>query len=271
MLEIFLNNQYDKLSYCLMCYPCNYKITDNNNPYKDHINFDLMFHQYNNFINILIDKNVKVQFLDQISDCPSQVYSRDIGFVIKDTFFMCKLKNKERMKESIIIECFLKKYNIKYHKMQNNIEGGDVILYNDVVFVGISSRTKIESCNELQRILEENNINVKVVPINFDNHKLHLDCVFNIIDKDTCIISNYVYDIDKIKQYIKNTIFINKETADNLGTNVIALGNKNIITSNKIVYNTLKDNGFNAIYSDYSEIIKGGGSFTCSTLPLLRS
>lgn len=268
-MNIYLNNQYDKLVYYLMVYPCKYEIIDPGNPYKDKINYPLMYSQYNNFVNLLIENGVKVQFLD-IMNSPSQVFTRDIGFVIKDILFISKLKSPERVNEPEPLREFAKRYNLITYEMKNNVEGGDIILHDDILFVGMSRRSTREACDEVQQVLDTHKIDVKVLPIEFDNKKLHLDCVFNTIDKDNCIISDYVYDIDIIKKHMKNLIRINDEDADRLGSNFICLGDKNIITSNENVKDILCENGYNAIYSDYSEIIKAGGSFTCSTLPILR-
>ncbi|KAJ53475.1 N-dimethylarginine dimethylaminohydrolase [Clostridium tetanomorphum] len=268
-MHVHLNNQYDKLIYYLMVYPCKYEIIDPGNPYKSTIDYPLMYSQYNNFVNLLIENDVKIQFLDSVNS-PSQVFTRDIGFAIKDMLFISKLKSPERINEPEALRRFAKKHTFKTYEMKNNIEGGDIVLHDEVVFVGLSRRSTLEACKELQMVLDNYNIDVKVVPINFDNHKLHLDCVFNSIDRDTCIITDYVYDKHLIEKYFKKLLKLEGDAADKLGSNFVCLGDEKILTSNKQVKELLCANGFNTIYSDYSEIIKAGGSFTCSTLPILR-
>ena len=111
----------------------------------------------------------------------------------------------------------------------------------------------------------------KVIPIKFNKEKmLHLDCVFNILDDDDAIICDYVYDTYIIEGIIKNLYYIDKKTAKKLGTNIISLGEKRIVTSDKKVKKILKRVGFKVFYLNYSEIIKAGGGFTCSTLPIFR-
>ena len=51
----------------------------------------------------------------------------------------------------------------------------------------------------------------KVIPINFDASKIHLDCVFNTLDKDSAVISPYVYDRRIIEEHISNLYEISKE------------------------------------------------------------
>jgi len=46
----------------------------------------------------------------------------------------------------------------------------------------MSRRSTREACDEVQQVLDTHKIDVKVLPIEFDNKKL--DCVFNTIDED---------------------------------------------------------------------------------------
>ncbi len=102
------------------------------------------------------------------------------------------MKKQERSIETIYLINFIKKNNLKYYKMKNNIEGGDLIHYDDVLFIGISTRTTIDAAHELQSVLNEMRKDIKVVPIYFDNSMIHLDCVFNTLEKDAAVISPYV-------------------------------------------------------------------------------
>ena len=43
----------------MLCYPVNYKIIDKNNEYYNKINYDLLYSQYNTFINALSKNNEK--------------------------------------------------------------------------------------------------------------------------------------------------------------------------------------------------------------------
>ena len=113
-------------------------------------------------------------------------------------------------------------------------------------------------------------IDMKVIPIYFDNSKIHLDCVFNTLDKGSAIICSYVFDRKIIEKYIPNLIEISKDDADNLGTNYVYLGEKKILSSNKNVLDILEKRGYDVTYINYSEIMKGEGSLGCSILYLLR-
>ena len=255
-MKIYNYCQSDELKSCILCYPVNFKIIDKSNEYYNKINYDLPYSQYNNFINALSKNNIKLYFIDINKNATQQV-----GFVIDDLLFVSKMKEKERKIETESFMKFVKDNNIKYYEMKNNIEGGDVIKYQDVIFVGISSRTSIQAVNELQEVLINMKNNTKVIPVNFDTSKIHLDCVFNTLDKGSAVISPYVYD---------NLYEISKKDADDLATNYVYLGNKKLLSSNKSVTEMLIEKGYEMEFIEYSEIMKSQGSLGCSCIFDLR-
>lgn len=269
-MKIYQHNQYDTLKSCLICYPVYFDIVNKSNEYYKKIDYELLFSQYNNFLNNLTENNVKLNFLDLCKNGSSQLFTQDIGFVIDDVFFISNMKKQERCIESPYLIEFIKKNNLKYYKMKNSIEGGDLIHYDDVLFIGISTRTTIDAAHELQFVLNEMRKDIEVIPIYFDNTMIHLDCVFNTLEKGAAVISPYVYDKNIIKKYIPKLYEISKTDSDNLGTNFVYLGQKKLFSSNKNVTQMLNYEDYDVTYIDYGEIVKNEGSLGCSILYLLR-
>ena len=254
---------------CLLCYPANYRITNKSNKFYNKVDYTIALNQYNKYINYLIENDVKPVFID-ITKSSKQVYAKDIAFIIEDMLFISKMSLKERQEEIEPIKKLVFEEKLNHYIMQNNIEGGDVAVGDKVVFVGVSSRTNLKAIEELSEIVKQQDIEKEVIPINFDNSKLHLDCVFSLLGEDSALVSPYVYDREIVEKYIKNIIEITKEEADNFATNLVYLGNNKLVTSNISVGNKLNKLGYNAEVIDYSEIVKGDGSVDCSTLALLR-
>ncbi|WP_368246466.1 arginine deiminase-related protein, partial [Clostridium paraputrificum] len=100
----FQSNQCDKLKSCLLCYPVNFKITKKNSPFYNKINNELMFSQYNNFVNSLSNNGVKVSFIDINKNLYHQVFTQDVGFVVNDILFLCNMKLDERKSEIIYLK-----------------------------------------------------------------------------------------------------------------------------------------------------------------------
>lgn len=268
-MKICINNGYDILKSCLLCYPANYRITNKSNRFYNKVNYTLALNQYNEYINYLIENGVKPRFID-VTSSSKQVYAKDVAFVIENILFISKMSIKERDMEIEPIEKLAFEEKIDYYIMQNNIEGGDVAVADKVIFVGISNRTNLHAIEELKKILILKGVKKEVIPINFDNSMLHLDCVLSLVGKDSILVSPYVYDKEIIKKYIRTIIEVSKEEADTFATNIVYLGNNKLVTSNISVGNKLKRLGYEVKILEYSEIVKGEGSVDCCTLDLLR-
>ena len=113
-MKIYNYCQSDELKSCILCYPVNFKIIDKSNEYYNKINYDLLYSQYNNFINELSKNNIKLYFIDINKNATQQVFTQDIGFVIDDLLFVSKMKEKERKIETESFMKFVKDNNIKY-------------------------------------------------------------------------------------------------------------------------------------------------------------
>lgn len=268
-MKIYINNGYDTLKSCLLCYPANYRITNKSNEFYNNVDYTLAINQYNEYVNYLIENGVKPRFIDIISSS-KQVYAKDVAFVVENILFISKMSIEERKVEIEPIKKLAIEEKLDYYMMQSNIEGGDVVVTDKVIFVGISSRTNLQATEELKKTLILKEIKRDVIPINFDNNMLHLDCVFSLIGDDSAIISPYIYDKEIIKKHIKNIIEISKEEADAFATNIVYLGDNKLVTSNISIGNKLRKLGYEVKILEYSEIVKGEGSVDCCTLALLR-
>lgn len=262
-MKVFTVNEYDNLSYCLAAYPCKLQITSGK------INTNLAINQYNNLINTLINFGVKVNFLN-LNNSTSQVFTKDIGFVIEDVLFISNMTDPLRQTEINELINFTLGKDIKIYHMKSNVEGGDVLVHRDKIFVGQSSRTGIEAAGEISKVLSEHNMNYEIINVDFNTSKVHLDCVFNILDNDTCILSDYVYNPEVITLHFSNVIKVGKDDTDSLAPNIINIGSNNILCCNENLTNTLISHGYNASYIDFSEIVKAKGSLGCCILELLR-
>ncbi len=101
-----------------------------------------------------------------------------------------------------------------------------------------------------------------------------MDCVFNVVSPDVALIYPKALtekDIDLFASRY-DLIEVSEEEQFQLGTNVLSIGNKRVISLpvNEKVNKQLSNKGFEVIEVDITEIIKSGGSFRCCTLPLLR-
>lgn len=227
--------------------------------------------QHANFVNKLEEHGIEVVLLPPLKKFPEQVFTRDIGFTLGSHVFVSDMAHHVRKGEENTFLTWLNREKISYTNLKgDNIEGGDVLIDENTIYVGVSNRTNRNAIEHLQSLLPT----YEVIPVPFTHTYLHLDCVFNILSPSEALIFRGEIDmnIEKLLAERYDLIEVSKEEQATLGTNVLSIGNKNVFSLpiNQGVNKDLKRRGYNVIEVDITEIIKSGGSFRCCTLPLKR-
>ena len=173
-----------------------------------------------------------------------------------------------------------------------HIEGGDVIVWNDFLFIGTCFSEDYRSyktarTNEYAiEILKEYFPKKRIIDLDLKKNDrvpyqgiLHLDCTFNPIGKDKCIIykdgfvdeSDYQLLIDIFGE--ENTFHVTAEEMFAMNPNVFSISPE-IVVSDKAFkrMNDFLRNEWNFTVEEinYREISKMGGLLRCSTMPLIR-
>jgi N-dimethylarginine dimethylaminohydrolase len=269
-------NEYDELKRVILCQPQYMTIRDVINEtqkeFKDEgIHIKRALEQHREFVRTLEANGVEVILLPYHKKFPEQVFTRDIGFTLGQTIFVAKMAHDVRIGEEDVLKQWLDDEGMSYYNLaEDRIEGGDVIIDEGTIYVGLSNRTHLQAVEHLQSLL--NQYDVKAIP--FKERYLHLDCVFNVISPEVALIYPPALTKEDINLFSSRyeLIEVSEEEQFTLGTNVLNIGNKKILSLpiNKQVNQKLRDRGFEVIEVDITEIIKSGGSFRCCTLPILR-
>ena len=242
---------------------------------------------------ILLKYGVKVYRPELVENC-NQVFSRDVGFVIDDKIIVSNII-PDRQEE---IDAYWKIYGqIHYKNIYNlpetvHVEGGDVVLYNDTIFLGQydfpdyrqvkTARTNRLALDYLRMIFPDKNI----IPLNLrksdtDPYEgiLHLDCTFMPVGRDKAIIYKQGFmnprDADHlIERFGKENVFcLTTEEMYYMNSNVFSISEDVVVTEEH--FTRLNDHlrnvwGMTVETVPYREISKMGGLLRCSTLPLRR-
>jgi N-dimethylarginine dimethylaminohydrolase len=302
MININIENEYSRLKIVILGIANNlgdpptesdaydprslYHIKNNSYPIED----DLL-REVDSFYNKLIKHNVEVIRPTNINNC-NQIFARDLGFVISNLFFLSNIV-PNRNHELKGIDDILKNLDIGVIKLPEfmHIEGGDVIVHNDKVFIGtysdidysnlITARTNNSSIDYLKKMITDK----EIIPIdlkksNTDIYKntLHLDCCFQTIANDKAIICPDGFkskkDVDFLINYFgeSNVFVANPEETFQLTSNVLVVSPDVIISNVKFnrLNSWLENKGVLVEEVDYSNVSKMSGLFRCSTLPLKR-
>ena len=270
-------NEYDELKKVVMCQPQYMTIRDVINEtqkyFKDEgIHIERALEQHDQFVKALRNFDIEVYLLPYHAKYPEQVFTRDIGFTLGETIFVADMAHDVRKGEENVLRQWLEDEGISYYNIiGDEIEGGDVIIDQDTIYIGLSNRTNQEAVNHLSELL---NKQFKVISIDFQEKFLHLDCVFNVVSPKTALIYPPALNKEDIEFFSARyeLIEVTETEQFTLGTNVLAIGHNRILSLpvNKGVNEQLRNRGFEVIEVDITEIIKSGGSFRCCTLPILR-
>ena len=269
--------EYNVLKKVILCQPQYMNIRDVINETQKHfknegIHIEKALKQHDEFVNILREQGSEVILLPYHKKYPEQVFTRDIGFTLGETIFVADMASDVRNGEENVLKQWLEDEEISYYNIiGHQIEGGDVIIDRDTIYIGLSDRTNREAIEHLQNLLKKQ---FDIIPIDFQSKYLHLDCVFNIVSPELAIIYPGALKPEQIELFKSRyeVIEVSEEEQFTLGTNVLSIGYNKIISLpiNKKVNEELRKRGFEIIEVDITEIIKSGGSFRCCTLPIHR-
>jgi N-dimethylarginine dimethylaminohydrolase len=223
----------------------------------------------------------------------NQIFSRDIAFVIEDKFIKANIL-PDRDKEILAIEHVwsqVSKENRITLPEQCHIEGGDVMPWNDYIFVGtysgedypdyITARTNMDAVIALQELFPEKQVkSFELRKSNTDpkENALHLDCCFQPIGKDKAILHKNGFLVESEYEWLvnyfgKDNVFeIDKDEMYNMNSNVFSISEKVVISEKNFtrLNRWLRGQGFIVEEVPYSEIAKQEGLLRCSTMPLIR-
>jgi N-dimethylarginine dimethylaminohydrolase len=236
--------------------------------------------------------NVEV-YRPEIIENYNQIFSRDIGFVIDDIFIKANIL-PDRERELDAIQYIIDKINPKkvVRPPENvHIEGGDVMPWNDYIFIGtykgsdykdyITARTNMEGVTYIQNLFPNKIVKAfdlvksKIEP---RDNALHLDCCFQPIGTNKGIIykSGFREEADYmflVNLFGKDNLFhIEREEMYHMNSNIFSIAPDVIVSEKNFTRLNawLRQNGFTVEEIPYAEISKQEGLLRCSTLPLIR-
>jgi len=273
-MRVYINSEFAPLKAVLLGFIDNFKINEPVNSvqryyYKnDPPRSDVMLEQYERFAEIFENFGVQVYRYERKPVNMGRPFCRDAFTVIHDTLFICSMKNRPTP-DVTALPALIENPVIQLDK--GITEGGDILIDRDVMYVGMGERTEIKG---LQRLREKLDNRVEIQPLQLKPDFLHLDVVFNLLGKKTALIYPPAFEEESLsilkKRYNLFEITASEQFA--LGTNLVSLTPETVISENRLIRinDFLRQEGFEVITTDYSEVSKLGGSFRCSTCPLIR-
>lgn len=223
----------------------------------------------------------------------NQIFSRDIAFVIDEKFIVPNiLEDRAREFEAIskVVDQIDSDLVVKMPQGAR-VEGGDVMPWDDCIFVGVSNeedfekytcaRTNYEGVAFLQKSFPERTVvsfELNKSDIEPRDNALHLDCCFQPIGKNQAVIYPGGFknqeDVQFLVDYFgeENIIKITREEMYDMNSNLFSISPEVIVSEKGFtrLNEELRRRGFTVEEIPYAEIAKMEGLLRCSTLPLRR-
>ncbi len=248
--------------------------------------------EMNAFEKVLKKHDVQV-FRPEVIDNCNQVFARDVAFVIDDKIIISNVI-EDRVDEQ---EAYERIFNsVPFNRIYNlpekaHIEGGDVILNGDTIYIGVykkgdysqfkTARTNKYGADYIRELFPEKTI----VELNLEKDDndprkgiLHLDCTFQPVGEDKAIIykKGFVYE-KEYRQIVdtfgaENVFEVTTEEMYYMTPNIFSISPEVVVIEENFtrLAQQLEDWGIQTEPIPYYEVSKMGGLLRCSTLPLIR-
>ena len=252
-----------------------------------------IIHEMTEFEKVLKEYDVEILYPEIIKDY-NQVFARDVAFVIEDKMIISNLISDRADEQEAYSKIF---EQVEWRKIINlpdtaRIEGGDVIVWNDFLFIGTcfsedyrSYKTARTNRNAIE-ILKEFFPKKRIIDLDLKKNDkiphqgvLHLDCTFNPVGEDKCIIyrngfvneSDYKLILDIFGE--ENCFHVNDQEMFQMFPNIFSISPEIVVSDKSFTrMNDFMREKWSMVVEEipYREISKMGGLLRCSTMPLIR-
>ena len=243
--------------------------------------------------NQVFEKYGVTVFRPEMREHYNQIFTRDIGFVIDDVFIKSNIL-PDRAREVEAIQYVIDQIDpakVVRPPEEVHIEGGDVMLWNDYIFIGtykgsdykdyITARTNVEGVQYIKDLFPYKKVkefDLIKSKIEARDNALHLDCCFQPVGESKGIIykrgfreeADYLFLLELFGE--ENLFHISRKEMYHMNSNVFSIDTNVVVSERKFtrLNKWLRKNGFVVEEIPYAEIAKQEGLLRCSTLPLIR-
>jgi N-dimethylarginine dimethylaminohydrolase len=244
------------------------------------------------FAKVLEKYDVQVLRPKNIHDV-NQIFTRDICFAIDNKLVIPQIIRERRPEQEAITKYTerVDSQNLLYPPEEVRIEGGDVMVHNNYVFVGYSdeqdfynfktARTNKKGLEYLKEQFPSREVigfQLKKSDYAPMENALHLDCCFQPLGLGHVLIFEDGFqkesDLQKLRDIfgVENFIKVSRDEMYNMNCNIFSIAKDTVVSERGFIRinEKLQSLGYVVEEIPYYQISKQEGLLRCSTLPLLR-
>ena len=224
---------------------------------------DAFVAQHLNYIEALQAAGVKPIVLPALEECPDSVFVEDAALCLGNESVVLRPGNPARFGEAAAIEAELQQVFETTSELVGggSIEGGDILLTDDLAFIGLSERTDIVGIEALRPLLEAKGYAVEIVNTPADVLHFKSDC--SLLDSETIFSTRRLAASGCFNGYrVIETPQGEEEAANLIRINDVVIMRTGFPESEAI----LVENGFNVVAINVDEAAKLDGGLSCMSL-----
>ena len=227
-------------------------------PEKTGIDLITARHQHDGYVAALEQAGGKVKVLPPQDHLPDATFVEDIAVVLEDKILLCPMKEYSRREEiQSAVTTLRKTHTCVTIDSPATLDGGDVMVTPDSVFVGLSKRTNLRAIQAFSELTTK-----KVVPVAVTKG-LHLKSATTFIGNNLLVIDPKRVDASNLKQF--DWIVVPEN--ESYSANCLALGKTVLMPAGfPNTREKIRAHGFKILELEMSEFEKADGGITCLSL-----
>lgn len=220
-----------------------------------------MLRQHAAYIETLKSIGLEVIILDEQENFPDAHFVEDTAVVTPDVAVIARPGASARQGEEDSIAAVLAQYRKTVRlAAPATLDGGDVLMVDNHLFIGLSERTNRDGAVQLGSYLEEYGNTWNAIPVGAG---LHLKSSINYIGNDTLLVTEEFAKEEVFKEYVK--IIVDADEA--YAANTLWINDRLITPAGFTATRSKLDaTGMKVIELDMSEVRKMDGGLTCLSL-----
>ncbi len=225
-------------------------------------------------IELLRGRGTEVLLADNLTQI-SQHYTRDIGFAVDDVFVVARPRRPYRSAEIPGIRTHLRRMSRVAFLDDGSIEGGDVMLTDGHVLVGLGEETDLAGVRALAHRLAEEGNPRRVVPLRFAHRGVvHLDTKLNVVGPHLALVHRRSFTPESLRRLQEHFDLVDAtdEEVARIEVNTVAVEPGVVLVQARSgrLADELARRGITPVPVDYSAVTRLPGSLRCTTLPVRR-
>ena len=167
------------------------------------------------YIAALEDAGLRVEPLPHLEAYPDSVFVEDAALCLREGAVVLRPGAATRVGEAAIMEPVLTSYFDDVRRIDDNasVDGGDILVTDSVVLVGLSQRTNRAGFESLRRHLSDWDYEVRCIDIPPAVLHLKSDCA--VLDETTVLVSSSLADHESFARFRRLVVPEGEEAAAN--------------------------------------------------------